>query len=110
MIYFLTSSSCTPGQPSLNPANGFVETLKQALKEPVHALFITSAPDDAVFTDSVAASTRENFGNSGIEFDTYHQLDRRNMEKAAADLDFQAAAKYRDEMWVLQQYLKVWKS
>ena len=34
---------------------------------------------------------------------------KRNMEKAAADLDFQAAAKYRDEMWVLQQYLKVWK-
>jgi excinuclease ABC subunit B len=35
---------------------------------------------------------------------------KRNMEKAAAELDFQAAAKYRDEMWVLQQYLKVWKS
>ena len=82
MIYFLTSSSCTPGQPSLNPANGFVETLKQALKEPVHALFITSAPDDVVFTDSVAVSTRENFGNSGIEFETYNQLDRRNMEQA----------------------------
>ena len=83
MIYFLTSSSCTPGLPSLNPANGFVSELKKALNGPVHALFITSAPDDAVFTDSVAASTRENFGNSGIEFDTYHQLDRRNMEMAA---------------------------
>lgn len=34
---------------------------------------------------------------------------KRNMEKAAADLDFMAAAKYRDEMWALQQYLKVWK-
>ena len=34
---------------------------------------------------------------------------KRNMEKAAAELDFQAAAKYRDEMWALQQYLKVWK-
>ena len=31
------------------------------------------------------------------------------MEKAAAELDFLAAAKYRDEMWALQQYLKVWK-
>ena len=30
-------------------------------------------------------------------------------QKAAADLDFMAAAKYRDEMWALQQYLKVWK-
>ena len=35
---------------------------------------------------------------------------KRNMQKAAADLDFLAAAKYRDEMWALQQYLKVWKS
>ena len=35
--------------------------------------------------------------------------DRRRMQKAAADLDFNAAAKYRDEMWALQQYLKVWK-
>ncbi len=34
---------------------------------------------------------------------------KRNMEKSAAELDFQAAAKYRDEMWALQQYLKVWK-
>ena len=34
---------------------------------------------------------------------------KRNMQKAAADLDFMAAAKFRDEMWALQQYLKVWK-
>ena len=31
------------------------------------------------------------------------------MQKSAADLDFTAAAKYRDEMWALQEYLKVWK-
>ena len=35
---------------------------------------------------------------------------RRKMKKAAADLDYTAAAKYRDEMWALEQYLKVWKS
>jgi excinuclease ABC subunit B len=35
---------------------------------------------------------------------------KKNMQKAAADLDFMAAAKYRDEMWALQQYLKVWKA
>jgi excinuclease ABC subunit B len=34
---------------------------------------------------------------------------RKNMQKAASDLDFMAAAKYRDEMWALQQYLKVWR-
>ena len=35
---------------------------------------------------------------------------KRKMQKAAADLDFTAAAKFRDEMWVLEQYLKVWTS
>jgi excinuclease ABC subunit B len=35
---------------------------------------------------------------------------RRKMQKAAAELDFTAAARYRDEMWALEQYLKVWKS
>ena len=34
---------------------------------------------------------------------------KRNMQKAAAELDFLAAAKYRDEMWALYEYLKVWK-
>ncbi len=34
---------------------------------------------------------------------------KRKMTKAAAELDFGAAAKFRDEMWALQQYLKVWK-
>jgi len=34
---------------------------------------------------------------------------KRRMQKAVADLDFTAAARYRDEMWALQQYLKVWK-
>jgi len=34
---------------------------------------------------------------------------KRKMIKAAADLEFTAAAKYRDEMWALQNYLKVWK-
>ena len=38
------------------------------------------------------------------------QTAKKNMQKAAADLDFMAAAKYRDEMWALQEYLKVWTS
>jgi excinuclease ABC subunit B len=36
--------------------------------------------------------------------------DRRRMEHSAAELDFSQAAKFRDEMWALQEYLKVWKS
>ena len=35
---------------------------------------------------------------------------KKNMQKAASDLDFLAAAKYRDEMWALKEYLKVWKT
>ena len=35
--------------------------------------------------------------------------DRALMKKSAATLDFTEAARYRDEMWALQQYLKVWK-
>lgn len=35
---------------------------------------------------------------------------KANMKRASAELDFTAAAKYRDEMWALQQYLKVWKT
>lgn len=35
--------------------------------------------------------------------------DRKRMQKSAAELDFTQAAHFRDEMWALQQYLKVWK-
>ncbi len=35
--------------------------------------------------------------------------DRKMMKKSAAGLDFTQAAHYRDEMWALQEYLKVWK-
>ena len=38
------------------------------------------------------------------------ETDREKMHKAAADLDFTAAARYRDEMWALQKYLSVWET
>ncbi|MBQ9184911.1 MAG: excinuclease ABC subunit UvrB [Bacteroidales bacterium] len=34
---------------------------------------------------------------------------KRKMQRAAAELDFATAAASRDEMWALQEYLKVWK-
>ena len=34
---------------------------------------------------------------------------KRKMQRAAADLDFATAAASRDEMWALQEYLKVWQ-
>ena len=36
------------------------------------------------------------------------EADREKMHKAAADLDFATAARYRDEMWALEKYLSVW--
>ena len=57
----------------------------------------------AVLQDPVIRSmTREQIEKTIAE-------DRRRMEHSAADLDFSQAAKYRDEMWALQEYLKVWK-
>ena len=35
--------------------------------------------------------------------------DRARMKHSAESLDFTEAARYRDEMWALQEYLKVWK-
>ena len=35
--------------------------------------------------------------------------DKAQMHRAASELEFNKAAHFRDEMWALQQYLKVWK-
>ena len=35
--------------------------------------------------------------------------DKERMHEAASKLEFNKAAHFRDEMWALQQYLKVWK-
>lgn len=43
MTYFLTSSPCTAA--GLNPANGFVEALLEALPGPCRRLFICSDPE-----------------------------------------------------------------
>ena len=62
-----------------------------------------SADLAAVLQDPVIRSmSREQVEKSMAE-------SKRKMQKAAADLDFTAAARYRDEMWALQEYLKVWK-
>lgn len=58
----------------------------------------------AVLQDPVIRSmSREQVEKSAEE-------SRRKMKKAAAELDYAAAARYRDEMWALEEYLKVWKN
>ena len=57
----------------------------------------------AVLQDPVIRSmTREQVEKAAQET-------KRKMQKAAAALEFTDAAKWRDEMWALQEYLRVWK-
>ena len=95
MTCFLTSSHCVQGAPLLNPANGFLDMLRESLRHARSVLFITSAPDDVNFTDRVAWETWEVFHNADIRFDRYAVLDRRNEYEAErlvrdADLVFLA--------------------
>ena len=46
---------------------------------------------------------------SRVQVEKMIEDDRKRMKKSAAELDFAHAARYRDEMWALQEYLKVWK-
>jgi hypothetical protein len=56
MTAFLTSSPCIYGAPRaiVNPENSFADNLRRCLPDQIRYLFITSAPDDPVFTDRVA--------------------------------------------------------
>lgn len=84
MIYFLTSSSCLPDSPALNPANGFVDELRKALPDPCRAVFIASSPDNAEKTERFASSIRTGFELTGFRFSGYQVLDRRNAGQCAA--------------------------
>ena len=57
----------------------------------------------AVLQDPVIRSMSRSQVEKAVE------IAKANMKKASAELDFQAAARFRDEMWALQQYLKVWR-
>lgn len=82
MVYFLTSSPFTPGTPYLNPANGFLDALKNALPETSRALFICAAPDRPAFTDHIAQDMRLALEHEGYRFTEFHILDGRNEEEA----------------------------
>lgn len=84
MTYFLTSSPCIVGAAKLNPANGFVEELKQALPSLCSCLFIASDPDNPSRTDGFGNAMRLAFADAGFQFFSYTVLDRRNAGKAAA--------------------------
>ncbi len=83
MVYFLTSSPFTPGTPYLNPANGFLDALKQALSKRADALFICADPNRPDFTDHIAGDMRRALEHEGYCFSFFHVLDGRNEEAAA---------------------------
>lgn len=81
MIYFLTSSSCLPDSPALNPANGFVDELRKALPEPCRALFICSDPDQPERTYGFAEDMRGSFAKVGLPFSEVNVLERGNQDR-----------------------------
>lgn len=82
MTYFLTSSPTIGRGGPLNPANGFVEELRAAVKPGCAALFLTSEPDDSAFTEQVSGNLRRAFSDAGLTFSAFDALDRRNMAEA----------------------------
>ena len=85
MIAFLTSSPCIDGaeRAVLNPANGFLEKIRQALPKNPKCLFICSSPEDRGATCEFGSHMFIAFAEAGIPFASYHILDAYNAEDAA---------------------------
>ena len=84
MVYFLTSSPFTPGTPYLNPNNGFLDALKNALPKTSRALFICADPNRPAFTDHIAQDMRSALEHEGYDFTDFQILDGRNEDAAAS--------------------------
>ena len=84
MVCFLTSSPFTPGTPYLNPANGFLNALKNALPGRTDALFVCADPNRPAYTDHIARDIRRALEHEGYCFSAFHVLDGRNEEETAS--------------------------
>lgn len=84
MIAFITSSPCLDNvdRPILNPANGFIQRLRDVLPPNCRALFICSDPDSAELTSRFGADMAYAFANAGMPFRSYTILDGFNAEDA----------------------------
>ena len=78
MTLFLTSSPCVIGEAALNPANGFLDSLLEALPGETSCLYFASDPDDHVRTDYYAGEMRAIFERGGVRFSDYTVCDGRN--------------------------------
>ena len=84
MTYFLTSSPFGVGSPYLNPANGFIEKLREELVSPCAAVFVCSDPIRYDFTDHIAMDMKKALEAAGFAFSSFDILDGRNTRNTAA--------------------------
>ena len=86
MTVFLTSSPCVFGadRAILNPANGFLERLGEAIPPEARCLFICSDPDSYERTDRIGRDMEQAFREAGFDFSDLVVLDHRNAWEAEA--------------------------
>lgn len=84
MTAFITSSPCIDGVPApvLNPANGFLQRIREALPAHPRCLFIASSPGDRDATCRFGGHMFIAFAEAGISFSAYQVLDGYNAEEA----------------------------
>lgn len=86
MVVFITSSPYVDGadRAILNPENGFIDRLREALPPNPRALFVCSNPEDRDGTCRFGADTVSAFAMAGMPFSEYRVLDGWNAEEAEA--------------------------
>lgn len=82
MIYFLTSSPFMPDACLLNPANGQIEHLRQALPNSCRCVFVCSSPDLHERTVGFGRDMRTAFEAAGFAFSDWKVLDGMNADMA----------------------------
>lgn len=83
MKLYLTSSHTLGWAGDLNPANGFADSLSEALSgRPIRCVVVSSYPDDIEITDRMAWEIRECFDRANLPFEHYEVLDRRTAKYA----------------------------
>lgn len=84
MTVILSSSPCLDhvDRPVLNPANGFIDHLREILPSNCRALFICSDPESSTLTGRFGADMAYAFANEGMPFRSYAILDGYNADYA----------------------------
>ncbi|MCR5736375.1 MAG: Type 1 glutamine amidotransferase-like domain-containing protein [Eubacterium sp.] len=81
-ILFLTSSPFVGRGLPYSTENEFTSRMQKAVEQYNKALFITASPDNAERTDDFAFGVKYTAEISGMKFESYNVLDRRNQNDA----------------------------